>query len=77
LLEQARLAADLSLRADLLGQFERLIEADLPAAFLYSPTYAYPVSSGVHGVSVGRLSVPADRFAGVTGWYVRTERKLR
>ncbi len=49
------------------------ILARTPAVFLARPTYAYVVSKRVNGVSKSfNLLAPADRFADIAHWYVKT-----
>ena len=53
-------------------QFQELLLADLPAIFLYMPTYTYVTTNEVRGMSVTRISHPADRLADITSWYMET-----
>ncbi len=54
-------------------KLQKLILADRPAIFLYSPTYTFATSDNVHGVDVNYILYPWDRFADVTSWYVKTK----
>ncbi len=73
LLEDARKTNDPAVRADKYKQFQDTIATDLPAIFLYQSTYAYAIATKVRNVTINHLSVPADRFFGVTSWYVKTK----
>lgn len=64
-------------RANLYKQFQDALLADLPAIFLYTPTYTYATSDGVQGISLQRIHNPSDRFANVTNWYVETKGKWK
>ncbi len=77
LLEKARQTMDQKARADVYAQFQQLIADDVPAVFLYRPTYAYGVGNKVKGVSLSRINVPSDRFANIADWYVKTKKVLR
>ncbi len=72
LLQKAREFPTQEGRTDALQKFQSILMADLPAIFLYSPTYPYATLRSIKGVETGILFSPANRFAGVTGWYVET-----
>jgi len=71
-LEQARITTDLTDRTRLYNNFQVRWSQELPAIPLYYPVYTYAVSSEVHGVSIGPVFDPADRFNHVTDWYLVT-----
>jgi len=58
----------------LYNNFQVRWSQELPAIPLYYPVYTYAVSSDVHGVSIGPIFDPADRFNHVTDWYLVTSR---
>jgi peptide/nickel transport system substrate-binding protein len=72
LLESARGESDPSKRADDYVQFEKEVENDAPAVFLYAPSFLYVLPLSVHGVVLGNLSIPQDRFLGIRDWYIET-----
>jgi peptide/nickel transport system substrate-binding protein len=74
-LEQARITTDLVERARLYNNFQVRWSQELPAIPLFYPVYTYAVSSDVHGVSIGPILEPADRFNHITNWYLVTSRK--
>lgn len=74
LLEKARVSTDTAARETMYKEFQDLLADDTPAIFLYSPTYTYVVSRKVKGIESGTIFTPSDRFAGVTGWYIKTDR---
>lgn len=71
LLQKARESANPDEQANLYRQFEALLLADIPAVFLYAPTYTYAMSDDVHGFDVTRIAHPADRLNNVIHWYVK------
>ncbi len=71
-LEQARITTDLAERARLYNNFQVRWSQELPALPLYYPVYTYAVSNVLHGVSIGPIFDPADRFNHVTNWYLVT-----
>ncbi len=70
----ARAETDPKQREAYFQQFLAAIDSDRPAVFLYSPQLAYIVPSRIHGVDIGTLTVPSDRFNDVYRWYRDTER---
>jgi peptide/nickel transport system substrate-binding protein len=59
-------------RAKLYQSFQDVLLKDLPAWFIYSPTYPYAMTRTVKGLDPHLLYVPADRFADVQDWYIET-----
>jgi hypothetical protein len=69
----ARAARD---KDGLLGYHESFLkefEADAPAAFLFSPRFAYVLSREIKGAELGRITTPSDRFSMVHTWYIATD----
>ena len=54
--------------------FQKIVIDDMPAVFLYNPFYVYGQSRRIKGYETKIISTPADRFSGITDWYVETER---
>lgn len=73
LLEDARGTSDNGKRLADLQKIEDDISADYPAAFIYAPNFVYAKPSDLSGVALPQISVPADRFANVDNWYMRTQ----
>lgn len=73
LLKKTRESTDESEIADLYNQFQEKIAADIPAIFLYQPTYTYATDDIVRGIDANKIAHPADRFADVNTWYVVTK----
>lgn len=74
LLESIRKNPDAEQRAKSLSDMQKLIAADMPALFLYSPTYLYVAPSHFGGFDAKTISVPSDRFQNVNMWYLKTTR---
>ncbi len=77
LLEDARTTLDIDLRAKLYQKFQDILAKDLPAVFLYSPTYIMAVSKDIHGINIANLVSPADRFSTLNDWYIKTKREIK
>ncbi len=74
LLEEARQESNPDIRAEKYRAFSRIITEDIPAVFLYSPDYIYPVTKRVKGIGVTHIVDPSKRFSGIENWYIETRR---
>lgn len=77
LLEKARSTNNIGERVAAYQEFQKLIVADLPAIFLYQPTYTYAVSSKIKNISLQQIQSPADRFQNITDWYIKTKNVIK
>lgn len=75
-LEQARVVADMGIRARLYRNFQVIFARELPALPLFYPIYTYGVDQRVQGVQAVPLFEPADRFNGIASWFLVTRRSL-
>jgi len=76
LLEQARTTFDVTQRADQYKEFQTIINEQVPAIFLFQPTYSYVLPAKIKGFSLQRINVSADRFVDIANWYIKTKRRL-
>jgi len=74
LLEEGRSASDPTVAEKSYLAFAEEIASDIPAIFLYTPSYLYVIPESVGSVSLGLLSTPQDRFAGIRDWYIQTDK---
>lgn len=74
LLEEARKTNDWEKRKNDYLKFQKIIAEQLPAIFLYNPTYNYPQTQKIKGFDTLSIAVPADRFANLDKWYLNTKR---
>lgn len=74
LLEEARQTMDQEVRNQKYIEFQQILVDDIPAVFLYSSTYLYPVSERIKGISIERLATYSQRFSQVEDWYIKTKR---
>lgn len=72
LLEEARATQDGNVKAKKFQEFARLVNAELPAIFLYAPTYTYAMRASVKGFAMTKIMLPQDRFNQIFAWYVKT-----
>ncbi|MDX9893549.1 MAG: peptide ABC transporter substrate-binding protein [Patescibacteria group bacterium] len=77
LLEEAKATADPEVQQQKYQRFQEILAAELPAIFLYNPTYTYVVDKKIKGNLIDRIITPADRFNDLEEWYVKTKRQLK
>lgn len=74
LLRDARSTEDPEARTALTRKAATLIANESAAVFLYSPHFIYLTDQHIHGITLGTIITPADRFSSITEWYLETER---
>jgi peptide/nickel transport system substrate-binding protein len=74
LIEGGRIEFDDEKRTQLYNDFQRKLLSEIPAIFLYSPDYVYPVNKRVQGLGVKNLVLPSERFSNIEKWYIETKR---
>jgi len=57
-----------------ISSFQSIFSQDNPAVFLYSPDLIYVIPLKLRGVNIDSVMTPADRWNGVTSWYIDTDR---
>lgn len=70
ILEDALVTLDEKNRVKKYAQFEDFIKNDMPAVFIYSPSFNYIVSKNVSGLSIDHITSPSDRFLNIYTWSV-------
>jgi len=74
-LQKIRVTTDEKEKTELYKSFQELLVSELPAIFLYMPTYTYALTDNILGVDVTKISQPADRFSEIITWYTKTSGK--
>lgn len=77
LLESARTTLNPDSRAKLYQKFQGILVSELPAIFLYSPTYIMAVSKDIKGIETGNIVNPQDRLTNLNYWYTKTTRQIK
>ncbi len=78
LLEEGRQISDEGQRATRYQKFQQILAEEVPAIFLYYPTYNYVVASSIHGIGDGKEIVyPSDRFVDLGYWYAASKRVFK
>ncbi|MEX0931113.1 MAG: hypothetical protein WDZ68_02335, partial [Candidatus Paceibacterota bacterium] len=70
LLNTIRTTQDESERIESLQKFEAEIIDEMPAIFLYSPSFVYVVRNNVTTVPMERFSRPSERFSNINNWHI-------
>jgi peptide/nickel transport system substrate-binding protein len=73
LLESSLTTLDQTSRTKEYLAFQDQFAMDKPAIFVYSPEFIYVVSKNIQGNTLGQITVPAERFDGITNWYIDTD----
>lgn len=73
ILEDARKLTNQEEIAKKYSDFQNILAEDIPAIFLYSPSYDYGVNHRVKGITQERIAIPSDRFNGIEDWYIKTK----
>ncbi len=73
ILDQARTETDREERVKLHSSFIDEIEKDTPAVFLYAPEFLYVITEKIHGLELGSVAVPSERFSNIHEWYINTD----
>ena len=72
LLTQGLSTLDPAKESTIYSSFEQDIESDIPAVFVYSPSYIYAVRADRPGITLGHVTTAEDRFNGIASWYLST-----
>lgn len=74
LIEAGRIEFDAEKRSQNYIDFQKILNQENPAVFLYSPNYLYPVSKNVQGIIMESLVSSSKRFSDINHWYIKTKR---
>ncbi|MFZ2193400.1 MAG: peptide ABC transporter substrate-binding protein [Candidatus Moraniibacteriota bacterium] len=74
LIEAGRMEFDPEKRAQNYVDFQNILIKEIPAIFLCSPKYIYPVNKSIQGMTTENIASPAKRFSNIEKWYIKTKR---
>ena len=74
LIDDGRMQFDDAKRTQDYIDFQKILTTEIPAIFLYSPDYIYPINHNVQGLDLKTLISPASRFNDANHWYIKTKR---
>jgi len=73
ILEEAFTTTNKDDRIKKYSQFENEIIKDIPAVFLYSPSFIYATGEEVKNLSIDHIVSPSARFSNVYLWYIKID----
>lgn len=71
ILVEARQTMDDKKRKNKYEKLNELLAKDLPAIFLYNPTYLYVVSKKVKNINLDKIALPSKRFQNIQEWHIK------
>jgi len=74
LLEEARQETNDDIRVEKYRELQTILAEKIPAIFLFSPYYVYPVSDQIKGIEMKDINSPSWRFAEISKWFINTRR---
>lgn len=75
ILEEARITEDEAVRAEKYKEFQKEVDKDIPAIFLFSPKFIYITPKDLKGPeAMISLTVPSERFSMIHKWYKATDK---
>ncbi|KKS79494.1 MAG: hypothetical protein UV54_C0033G0005 [Candidatus Beckwithbacteria bacterium GW2011_GWA2_43_10] len=74
ILEDARAIFDQNKREAKYEQFQKEINKDVAAIFLYSPDFIYLLPNYVKSINGDKIVMPSDRFINIHNWYIETKK---
>lgn len=77
LLVEARKTSDTEQRRLKYLHFQNILADEVPAIFLYNPTYTHAVANKIKGYALQRMTEPSDRFIDSNYWYIDQQRVLK
>jgi peptide/nickel transport system substrate-binding protein len=72
-IEIIRKTADQTARTAAFTSLSEKVTENTPAVFLYQPSYPYALPDTIQGVDLPAIVSPADRFADIHEWYIKTK----
>ncbi|MBD3245300.1 MAG: hypothetical protein GF335_04915 [Candidatus Moranbacteria bacterium] len=76
LLDKGKEEVNEEVRRKIYEEFQLQINKDIPAIFLYSSYYLYPVREEVKGIKLDLISATAKRFSNIHEWYLEQKRTM-
>lgn len=73
-LDNARSAQSPAVIEESYKAFAKELARDVPAIFLYTPSFLYVVPEKIEAISLDSLTVSQDRFLGIRDWYIETDK---
>ncbi len=74
LIEEIRATHNEDNRNKSLKELQKVMGNDIPAIFLYTPTYTYAIDKKIKGVTPFSLAIITDRYNLIENWYIKMRR---
>lgn len=71
ILERARKSTDLDERKEDYSLFQKYFMEDMPALYLFHPSYTFIMHKNVKGIKLENVSLPQERYNNVEDWYIK------
>ena len=62
---------------EILREFNKNMQEDLPAIFLYSPEFIYIVPKEINGIQIDNITNTEDRFMNINEWFIQKDKVWR
>ena len=72
-LEEARTESDKEKRQEIYKNINKEISKDIPAIFLFSPSYVYVTPKNLKGNDTKTISTDSERFSMIHKWYLKKQ----
>lgn len=76
LLEDARIITDKNIRIEKYKEFQKILNEEKTAIFLFQPIYDYVIDKNIKNVKISNITIPSDRFSDINEWYIKTEKQF-
>jgi len=77
LIENARATDETEEQNKFFKKFQDIINEEIPAIFLYTPTYTFVAENSIKGISDTRIFSPSDRYNNLGNWYIKTKKQWK
>ncbi len=76
-IEKARSTTNNDERGIAYKELQDQVSESISAIFLYQPNYSYVITKKVQNVNISQIISPADRFANINTWYLKTKKVFK
>lgn len=73
LLENVRITQEEEKRAEIYKKIQKDIAKDIPAVFLFSPSYIYATPKNLKGINIKTVGTGSERFSTIHEWYLKKQ----
>ena len=77
LLTKARQTTESEKRANYYVEFQKIMATEMPAIFLFNPTYTYAQTKDLKGFNLKNIFQPSHRLADIAEWFLKSARQAQ